>query len=165
MKCYIGLGSNLGDSVRTLQSALAMLAKHPAITLSNTSSFYQSKPHGPADQPDYINAVAEISTTLQAEELLDVLQHIEQQHKRERNGQRWGPRTLDLDLLLYGDERIHTPRLTVPHPRIGERDFVLYPLAELNSALIFPDGSELSTYLAVISNDDLIKLESRYEQT
>ncbi len=160
MKCYIGLGSNLGDSVNTLKSALAALQHHPGIHLTNTSSFYQSKPHGPADQPDYINAVAEIETTLNPHDLLDALQAIEQHHHRQRDGERWGPRTLDLDLLLYGDSSIQSSRLTVPHPQIGKRNFVLYPLAEISRNIIFPDGSTLSAHLSHVADDDLIKLDS-----
>lgn len=163
MKSYIGLGSNLGDSLHTLESALTCLTQHAKITLLQVSSFYQSKPHGPKDQPDYINAVAEITTELGAIELLDTLQQIENTHHRKRTAQRWGPRTLDLDLLLYGDRCIHTERLTVPHPRIEERDFVLYPLAEITPTLTFPNGKSLRECLIRIPDTDLIKLEARYD--
>ena len=152
--CYIGLGSNLGSSVNTLKSALADLKSHTQITLKQSSSLYGSKPHGPQDQPDYLNAVAEINTSLAPYKLLDALQSIETSHNRIRTGQHWGPRTLDLDLLLYGEKVIKTDRLTVPHAHMTERNFVLYPLAEIKNDLIFPNGSALADYL-VISADKL----------
>ncbi len=151
--CYIGLGSNLGDSSDTLHSAFSALKNHANIDLIKHSSLYGSKPHGPQDQPDYVNAVAQIETTLQPLSLLDALQHIEKTHNRIRTGQHWGPRTLDLDLLLYGDQLIESERLIVPHPRITERPFVLYPLDEITNGLIFPNGTPLSDYLAKCDND------------
>lgn len=163
MICYIGLGSNLGGSEKTIQSALTALKNHPATSLLNSSSLYGSKPHGPQDQPDYVNAVAEIETDLKPHPLLDVLQEIENNHNRIRTEQRWGPRTLDLDLLLYGDKVIDTDRLTVPHPRIGDRSFVLYPLAEINPGLKFPDGQLLLSYLAIVPDLGLWKLEKPHE--
>jgi len=130
--CYVALGSNLGDSVAHLMAGLQALANHSELDYLNISHFYQSKPHGPQDQPDYINAVVEFKTTLQAEALLDELQKIENDNGRVRKGvEHWGARTLDLDLLFYGDNIIETERLTVPHPRICERAFVLYPLRDL----------------------------------
>jgi 2-amino-4-hydroxy-6-hydroxymethyldihydropteridine diphosphokinase len=111
---------------------LKALADHSDIDFLNTSLFYQSKPHGPQDQPDYINAAVEFETHLKPEALLDELQKIEKENGRIREGvERWGARTLDLDLLFYGDEVIKTKRLTVPHPQICERAFVLYPLRDL----------------------------------
>lgn len=150
---YIGLGSNLGESIKTLQAALVALEAHPAIRLITHSSFYGSKPHGPQDQPDYVNAVAEIETLLSPLDLLDALQQIENTHHRIRTEQRWGARTLDLDLLLYGDQVITSDRLVVPHSRITERSFVLYPLDEITNDLIFPNGKALADSLAVIDND------------
>jgi 2-amino-4-hydroxy-6-hydroxymethyldihydropteridine diphosphokinase len=148
MICYIGLGSNLGNSIETIQSAFTALESHPEITLKQASSLYGSKPHGPQDQPDYINAVAKIETQLKPDDLLDVLQQIENSHNRVRTGQHWGPRTLDLDLLLYADQVIETKRLSVPHPRMTERGFVLYPLAEIEKDLILPNGNALKNYLS-----------------
>ena len=113
---------------------------------------------GPPGQPDYINAVALIATTLEAHELLDRLQALEHQHQRIRQ-QHWGPRTLDLDLLLYADQRIGTERLTVPHPHMSERSFVLYPLAEITPGLVFPDGTPLSDLLAGCPMGTLERLE------
>jgi len=130
--CYVALGSNLGDSVTYIMDGLQALSNHSELYNLNTSLFYQSKPYGPQDQPDYINAAVEFETTLKAEALLDELQKIENENGRIREGvERWGARTLDLDLLLYGDHIINTERLTVPHPRICERAFVLYPLRDL----------------------------------
>ncbi len=130
--CYVALGSNLGDSDKHIMDGLQALANHSNINFLNTSLFYQSKPHGPQDQPDYINAAVEFETILKPEALLDELQKIENENGRVREGvERWGARTLDLDLLFYGDETINTKRLTVPHPRICERAFVLYPLRDL----------------------------------
>jgi 2-amino-4-hydroxy-6-hydroxymethyldihydropteridine diphosphokinase len=130
--CYVALGSNLGDPSSYIMEGLKALADHSDIDFLNTSLFYQSKPHGPQDQPDYANAAVEFKTILKPEALLDELQKIENENGRVRKGaERWGARTLDLDLLFYGDETIKTKRLTVPHPRICERAFVLYPLRDL----------------------------------
>ncbi len=134
---WIGLGSNLEDPCRQVNSAFAELGQLPQSRLRACSGLYRSAPMGPQDQPDYINAVAALETDLSAELLLTALQSIEQAHRRVR-GEHWGPRTLDLDILLYGDEVIDTPQLTVPHPGIGERNFVLAPLAELAPALSIP---------------------------
>lgn len=128
---YIGLGSNLQQPIQQLNQALQRLAKIPQTRLMTTSPLYRSAPLGPADQPDYINAVAALATRLSPLELLDALQAIERQQGRVREGERWGPRTLDLDLLLFGDQQIHNDRLSVPHPGLGERNFVLYPLSDI----------------------------------
>ena len=142
IRCYIGLGSNLADPSRQLEQAIAALKTLPQSRLSAFSSLYHSSPLGPADQPDYVNAVAMLDTRLAPLALLDALQAIEQQQGRVR-GQHWGPRTLDLDLLLYGNERIEYPRLQVPHPQLSKRDFVLIPLAELAPELVLPDGRSI----------------------
>lgn len=132
--CYVALGSNLGDSLSYLQSAASALSQHEKIAKLETSRVYQSKPHGPQDQPDYFNAAVSFETTLESEALLDVLQSVENTHQRERENMiRWGARTLDLDLLFYAEELIHTKRLSVPHPRICERAFVLLPLKDLEA--------------------------------
>ncbi|MES9852528.1 MAG: 2-amino-4-hydroxy-6-hydroxymethyldihydropteridine diphosphokinase [Candidatus Thiodiazotropha sp. L084R] len=128
---YVGLGSNLDNPKRQVETALAELAKLNDTYLERHSSLYRSKPVGPQDQPDFINAVARLSTTLEPEALLDALQALEQSHHRIR-GERWGPRSLDLDLLLYGNQVINTPRLKVPHPEIAKRSFVLLPLKEIS---------------------------------
>ena len=136
VECYVALGSNLGDSCGYLQKAVKALKTHPDINNLSLSKIYQSKPHGPQDQPDYINAAVKFDTTLAAEDLLDVLQTIENDNQRVRKGViRWGARTLDLDLLFYADKIINSTRLTVPHPRICERPFVLLPLQDLGASL------------------------------
>ncbi|WP_417584468.1 2-amino-4-hydroxy-6-hydroxymethyldihydropteridine diphosphokinase [Nitrincola sp.] len=147
VRCFIGLGSNLNNPVEQVRSALKELNDIAGIRVTRHSALYRSEPVGPAGQPDYINAVAELNTSLQPLELLDALQQLEQMHQRKRI-QHWGPRTLDLDLLLYNNETINNERLTVPHPYITERNFVLRPLADLESDLTLPDGSKLMHYLA-----------------
>lgn len=126
MKIAIGLGSNLGDSRAILEGAIVQIAAHPRIVLGDRSPWYRTPPLGPP-QPDYLNGCILCTTYLEPEGLLDVLQAIERHFGRER-GEHWGPRTLDLDLLLWGDRQIHHPRLTVPHPHFRQRAFVLLPL-------------------------------------
>lgn len=126
---YVALGANLGDAAQTLRDALGSLDQAPGIRLVKASSLYRTAPIE-SSGPDYVNAVAEVSTTLTAPDLLAALQAIENAAGRERP-YRNAPRTLDLDLLLYGDARIDSPTLTVPHPRMGERAFVLVPLQEI----------------------------------
>ncbi len=134
--CYIALGSNLGDSYTYLENAIKALNASSFIGDVLSSKFYQSKPHGPQDQPDYLNAALRCNTSLTAEKLLDLLQGIENDNMREREGVvRWGARTLDLDLLFYADKKINSKRLIVPHPRICERAFVLLPLQDLGASL------------------------------
>ena len=131
---FIGLGANLGDAQRTLHGAVDALGRIPHTQLQRTSSFWRSAPVD-AGGPDFVNAVAQVSTRLTAPELLAALQAIEDAAGRERP-YRNAPRTLDLDLLLFGNKRIDSPALTVPHPRMRERAFVLLPLAELDPALV-----------------------------
>lgn len=147
VRAYIGLGSNLDDPAQQLRRALAALAHLPQTHLAGCSRFYRSVPLGPQDQPDYVNAVAVLDTTQAPVALLDALQAIETAQGRVRT-LHWGPRTLDLDLLLYGNETLATPRLTVPHSGLALRNFVLYPLAELAPELVLPDGRTLATLLA-----------------
>lgn len=143
-RAYIGLGSNQGESITTLNSALQQLAEHTKIQVEAVSSFYQTKPVGPQDQPDYVNAVARLSTRLNAQELLAVLLKTERLHGRVRNPKlRWGPRTLDLDVLLFGDAIIQETDLIVPHPELCKRAFVVYPLFELAPDLVLPNGTSL----------------------
>lgn len=133
-RVFVGLGANLGDAHATLQHALAELAAVPGVALVATSGFYRTAPVD-AQGPDFLNAVAELRSTLVPEALLDALQAIEQHHGRQRP-YRNAPRTLDLDLLLVGDQRLHSARLTLPHPRLHERAFVLAPLQELAPGLV-----------------------------
>ena len=134
----MALGANLGDAAQTLRDALQTLARTPGIRLVKASSLYRTAPIG-ASGPDYVNAVAQIATTLTAPALLAALQTMETDAGRERP-HRNAPRTLDLDLLLYGSARIHSPRLTVPHPRMWERAFVLVPLAEVAPEQVPPEA-------------------------
>lgn len=132
---YIGLGSNLGDSRQILSEAIAKLK---TLGMVKVSRLYQSPPMGPQDQPNYLNAVAELNTDLAPLDLLDYLQRFEQEAGRVRL-RRWGERTLDLDLLIYGNEKIHNERLTVPHIGILQRDFVVIPLLDLDADLQIND--------------------------
>ncbi len=157
---YVGLGSNLESPFSQVTRALDELASLPDSKLVARSSLYCSRPVGPADQPDYINAVAALVSGLSAEGLLDALQALENQHGRIRTGERWGARTLDLDLLLYGDAVISSPRLQVPHPQMARRAFVLYPLAEIApEAMQIPGYGELRELLARVSEADIERLE------
>ena len=131
VKAYIGIGSNLQQPIEQVRQALRNLADVPDSRLVSHSPLYRSTPLGPADQPDYINAVAVLATTLAPLDLLDALQALEQRQGRVRGKERWGARTLDLDILLYGEQQIVNDRLTVPHPGLGERNFVLYPLYDV----------------------------------
>ena len=140
---YIALGSNLHTPLEQLKRALNALAQLPQTQLMAVSSFYRSKPLGPQDQPDYLNAAVEISTALSPLALLDELQRIENEQGRVRL-RRWGERSLDLDFLLYGVEIIKTERLTVPHYDMHNREFVIVPLAEIAPNLILPNGQILA---------------------
>lgn len=155
VRAYIGLGSNLSDPVDQLHRAIQALRQVADSRLTAVSPFYRSAPMGPADQPGYINAVAMLDTLLEPLALLDALQAIERQQGRVREGERWGPRTLDLDLLLYGAEIIDEPRLQVPHPGIGERNFVLYPLADIAPELVLPDGRSVRELVASCSAEGI----------
>jgi len=154
---YVGIGSNLGDPVGQIQQAIVELQQLPNTKLAQVSSLYGSKPMGPQDQPDYVNAVAQLDTQLSPLDLLDTLQQLEQDHQRIRQ-HHWGPRTLDLDVLLYDQQSIQHPRLTVPHAGLHERNFVLYPLAEISPELSLPDGTSLQQLLDNCPLADLIKL-------
>jgi 2-amino-4-hydroxy-6-hydroxymethyldihydropteridine diphosphokinase len=128
---YIGLGSNLCDPEGQVRHAVTELARLPESEFLARSALYRTAPVGPADQPDYVNAVVSLATRLTPRGLLDALQAIERGHGRQRDGTRWGPRTLDLDILLYGDERVAEPGLQIPHPEMAGRAFVLVPLADV----------------------------------
>jgi 2-amino-4-hydroxy-6-hydroxymethyldihydropteridine diphosphokinase len=135
---YVGLGSNLGDREAYLRAALAALAAEPAIEVDAVSTVRETEPVGLLDQPRFLNAVARVSTTLGPRALLDRLLAAELSLGRERAGPRFGPRTIDLDLLLYDNETVAEPGLQVPHPRLHERRFVLEPLHELDPGLTIP---------------------------
>jgi 2-amino-4-hydroxy-6-hydroxymethyldihydropteridine diphosphokinase len=152
---YIGLGANLDDPRRHVERAAAELAGLPESRLERLSRLFRTAPVGPADQPDYINAAACLFTRLPPRVLLDALQAIERSHGRVRDGTtRWGPRTLDLDILLFGSRHSAWPGLTLPHPEIHQRAFVLVPLAEVASAdLDVPGQGRLDTLLAAVPKD------------
>ncbi|MCA1930607.1 2-amino-4-hydroxy-6-hydroxymethyldihydropteridine diphosphokinase [Rheinheimera sp.] len=155
---YIGLGANLAQPVQQLERAILALKNIKDTKLVQVSSFYGSKPMGPQDQPDYVNAVAAVRTRLAAVDLLTELQQIELEQGRQRKDERWGPRTLDLDILLFGNDLIQTERLIVPHYGMKQREFVLYPLAELNSNLVLPDGTRLTELLTTVPLNGLTRL-------
>jgi 2-amino-4-hydroxy-6-hydroxymethyldihydropteridine diphosphokinase len=155
---YIGLGSNLEDPLAQVTRAFDELGDIAHSVLLARSAIYSSHAVGP-EQPDYINAVALLDTQLAPLALLDALQAIEQAHQRVRI-QHWGPRTLDLDLLLYADQTIQHERLSVPHPYLTQRSFVLYPLADINPDLQLPDGTPLVDLLSCCPADGLVRLPS-----
>lgn len=156
---YIGLGSNLDDPVQQVKQALSELASTDGLALQNTSSLYRSPPMGPQDQPDYINAVAEIATVLSPERLLLKLQDIEQHHGRNRQAEKWAARTLDMDILLYGDKIVTTDKLIIPHYGLYERAFVLYPLQEIAADdLEIPGHGMLSQLIANCQKDGLERI-------
>jgi len=138
---YISLGANLGDRRENLETALKELDSLPTIEIGRVSSVYETAPVGMTEQPDFLNMAAEIRTSVSARELLEAMLQIENQMGRVRTV-RWGPRGIDLDLLVYGTSQIDLPGLIVPHPRLRERAFVLMPMAEIAPNLILPGGSE-----------------------
>ena len=157
--CYVGLGSNLDEPLRHIKSALMDLRELPHTRLRRHSSLYRSAPLGSPRQADYINAVALLDSTLPPERLLSGLQGIENQHGRARTAERWGPRTLDLDLLLYGERRIAVDGLEVPHKEIPRRTFVLAPLLELDAELRIPGLGAASALLAALDQTGLLRLD------
>ncbi len=155
---YIGLGSNLSDPRAQVIDAAKAINNISASNVIALSSLYLSKPMGPQDQDDYINAVIALETSLSALELLDALQGIENSTGRVRKDNRWGARILDCDILLYGNESIENERLTVPHYGMKLREFVLLPLAEIAPSLHLPDGSSISELASKISSNGIIQL-------
>ncbi len=158
-RAYIGLGSNLDDPPLQLRNAFQALAALPMTQLSAQSSVYRSAPLGGFDQPDYLNAVVALDTTLSAHDLLAALLSIEQRQGRVRGTQRWQARTLDLDLLLYGEQGIQDATLIVPHPGLRERAFVLYPLREIAPELVIPGLGALSTLIGNCPCGDLQRVD------
>ena len=154
VKVYIGLGGNLSDPVTQLKIALETLDNLEQVSLVSCSRFYGSKPLGPEDQPDFVNAVCEIETSLSAEKLLLILQNIELEQGRIKK-RHWGERLIDLDILLYGDEIIHSEFLTVPHAEMAQRDFVLIPLAEIAPNLSVPNLGLLDDLIQKLSESYL----------
>ncbi|MGK7957645.1 MAG: 2-amino-4-hydroxy-6-hydroxymethyldihydropteridine diphosphokinase [Crocosphaera sp.] len=140
-KCAIALGSNLGNSLNILETTIILLSQHPSIELIAYSPWYQTTPIGPP-QPDYLNGCAILETSLTPEDLLQTLLGIEQKFGRIRR-EKWGPRTLDLDLLLYGNLILETPTLTIPHPLMLERAFVLVPLTDIAASWVHPISKKM----------------------
>lgn len=157
IRVFIGIGANLDDPLTQVTRALRELAELPETALIAASPLYRSPPLGPPGQPDYVNAVAELSTSLAPHALLDELQGLERAHHRVR-AERWGPRTLDLDLLLYGEAVIDDERLTVPHPGIASRAFVLLPLVDLAPALELPGLGRVRELCAALDVCELSRL-------
>ena len=154
---YVGLGANLGEPRQQLEEALTAIGGLPRTRIAARSSFYRSAPVGYEAQPDFVNAVAALDTGLAPGELLEGLQGIERRHGRERSFPN-APRTLDLDILLYGEERIARPGLTVPHPRMHQRAFVLCPLAEIAPQLEIPGKGKVSDLLASCTGQSVERL-------
>lgn len=145
---YVALGSNLGQSQQQILAAIDALADLPSTRITGRSRLYRTAPWGVLEQPDFINAVVRLETSLPAHDLLDALLAIERAAGRERSGERWGPRTLDLDLLHMAGVTLDDPRLTLPHPRLADRAFVLLPLAELAPELWIPGVGRVDELLA-----------------
>jgi 2-amino-4-hydroxy-6-hydroxymethyldihydropteridine diphosphokinase len=145
---YIGLGSNLGEREETIRRAMDLLAEGGDIEVEAVSTLRETDPVGYEDQPRFLNGAAALTTQLTPRELLDRLHEVEAALGRDRGGPRFGPRTIDLDLLLYGEERIDEPGLEIPHPRLAERRFVLEPLAELDETLEVPGKGPIRALLA-----------------
>lgn len=148
---FIALGSNQASPLEQVAQALDALAAIPLSRVVATSSFYRTPPLGPQDQPDYLNAAVALETMLTPEELLKHTQRIELEQGRVRKEQRWGPRTLDLDIMLFGDRTINTSSLTVPHYDMRNRAFMLLPLLEIAPDAIFPDGQRVAAVLETLS--------------
>ncbi|CCW32682.1 2-amino-4-hydroxy-6-hydroxymethyldihydropteridine diphosphokinase [Xenorhabdus nematophila] len=154
-RVYIAIGSNLADPLQQVNDALAALKAIPDTTFVGRSSCYRTKPMGPQDQPDFLNLAVALDTQLPPETLLDYTQAIELAQGRVRKDERWGPRTLDLDIMLFGNDIIKTERLTIPHYGLKQREFMLYPLVEIAPDLVFPDGETLKERLKQVPENGL----------
>ena len=158
VRSFIALGSNLQEPRFQVERGLGLIGETRGVELVAFSGLYSTDPMGPADQPAYINAVCEILTRMTAEQLLDSLQSIEQQSGRQRDGVRWGPRTLDLDILLYGDDGLTSERLTIPHPGLLERSFVLIPLLEIAAEIDVPGKGAAADFLHQVTDYGIRRL-------
>ena len=154
---FVGLGANLGNPLAQAQTAIEAINQLEKTTVEQVSPFYRSKPLGPQNQPDYLNAVLKLNTQLSPLALLTQLQTIELHLGRVRKEERWGARTLDLDILLFDDQVIHNERLTVPHYNMKNREFVLYPLFYIAPDLIFPDKTILLELIKTIPKNGMIR--------
>lgn len=158
-RAWVGMGSNQGDRKQQLDQALKHMHSLPDTQLQVCSSFYSSAPWGDTDQDDFTNAVAMLETDLEPQALLSSLQEIEKTMGRIRAGTRWGPRCIDLDLLMYSDVQIDTDSLTVPHPRMHKRAFVLIPLLELEPEILIPGKGWAKAYLAEVCDQPIARLD------
>ena len=158
IRVYIGIGSNLDNPVAQVLEAVEELEMIPDTILAERSTLYSARPMGPADQPDYVNAVVAMDTLLSADEIHKALIKIEDLQGRVREGEKWGPRIIDLDLLLYGNSTIETATLTVPHPGMHERDFVIIPLEEVAGNLKIPGRGNLYSLINKCKSHSLKKL-------
>lgn len=163
-RVYIALGSNLDEPIQQVKQAIAALDVIPHSQVVAFSSLYLSKPMQGMSQPDYINAVAMLETSLPPLTLLDQTQAIEQNFGRKRE-ERWGARTLDLDIILYGDHQMNTERLTIPHYGMKVREFVLYPLMELTPELQLPDGTALSELIKSVGKNRMVIIDEANSNT
>jgi 2-amino-4-hydroxy-6-hydroxymethyldihydropteridine diphosphokinase len=150
---YVGVGSNLGDREGTIRRAVDMLRGEPGVVVSAVSTLIETEPWGYTEQPSFLNGAVELSTSLGARRLLDLLLEVERRLGRTRDAVRYGPRTIDLDLLLYGSEQVQEPGLTVPHPRLHERAFALRPLLELAPGIVIPGRGPLGDVLAALDSE------------
>ncbi|MCW5622090.1 MAG: 2-amino-4-hydroxy-6-hydroxymethyldihydropteridine diphosphokinase [Burkholderiales bacterium] len=157
-RAYVGVGSNLDDPVVHVREAMTALDQLPLTRVVCCASLYRSAPVGKLDQPDFINSVAALDTQLAPEPLLDALLAVEARHGRVR-GERNAPRTLDLDLLLYGTQRMHGAHLTLPHPRMHERAFVLLPLAEIDPDALIPGHGSVRALLPQVADQRVVRME------
>ena len=155
---FVGLGSNVDDPLRQIRAALVALAEAAGTQLVTWSDFYRSAPHGPVEQPDFVNAVAHVRTTCAPHEFLDLLLEIEYRQGRRRSAVRWGPRPIDLDLLVFGRLCMADERLTVPHPRLSQRRFVLEPLVRIAPELVIPGLGNVSELLEICNDAPIRRL-------
>lgn len=158
-RAFLSLGGNLGDPARAMGSALRMLNSEPDIDVVAVSSLYRTPPWGKIDQPDFLNVAAELRTTLSPRGLLDICLEAERRLKRVRK-ERWGPRLIDMDILAFGDSKIHEAGLEIPHPRMLERAFVLVPLAEIAGDFVI-EGLSVSSHLASLDAGGIERLPDR----
>ena len=156
---FVGIGSNLNNPQAQVRSAIKAIANSEDLFLERTSSLYSSPPMGPPDQPNYVNAVVRVKTSLGSMALLESLQGIEREHGRVRGGMRWGPRILDLDILLFGTQSTTTEKLQIPHPGMAERPFVVIPLAEIAPDLFLPNGVCVNDLATEMQDQILSRLE------
>lgn len=157
-RAYLGLGSNLGERLQHLRAAITALRETEGVSLVGVSSVYSSEPVGIGEQPEFLNAVVVLDTDLEPRRLLALAQEIEVREGRRRK-ERWGPRTLDVDILLYDDMKMDDPALTIPHPRLAERRFVLEPLCEVAPEATLPDGSMACDILADLTGAEWVRRE------